>query len=195
MYHTALPHGELTDAEPAQAWMHGQSRAFVHDLRWGLPEDFHFVDVIYADLPWRDGYDEFNRRADAIDPLPYGDWLYLLSRELATLNIPWVKVGGYAAARHLACEWFLPVRLNGSLAMALGAGGPLPPEHCRDALAVLQWLSSNPEYKRVGDFCCGYGLTGQIFGKAGKSFILSDINPSCIGHVAREAPQWLSATT
>jgi hypothetical protein len=193
-YHTALSPPE-SDAEPREWWAADNCQAFVHDIMGGIAGDYVDADVIYSEIPWADGFDEFNRRAQGnLIPLAYPEWLYRLSGMLYNFKRPWVLVGGYAMVRHVASEWIKPVALNGSQAAAIGANLPKPPDECRDALEVLQWIAGHPAYKIVGDPCCGYGRTGRVFVEAGKWFVMSDINPQCIGHVAREAPKWLSST-
>lgn len=198
LYHTALS-TEQSDAFPREWWAGGGCEAFLHDVSNGLAPEFASADILYADLPWQDGYEEFLRRAAEAGNdakfLPYGEWLYRLNAVLADCGKPWIVVAGKAASRYMGCEWFRPVRLNGSVAWAMGARAPRPPEDVTDADGLLQWLSGNPEYGIIGDFCAGYGRACRVFVEAGKQFVASDINPVCIGHIAREAPRWQSATT
>ncbi len=37
----------------------------------------------------------------------------------------------------------------------------------------------------------GYGRAGRIFYEAGKRFVMSDYNASCIGHIAKEWQMWV----
>lgn len=193
-YHTALS-PEVSDAEPRDFWAMKGSTAFVHDLWEGLPPEFSDVDVIYAEIPWADGFDEFCRRAGAVAPPSYSEWLYRLSGTLSNCGKPWIMVGGYAMSRRIGCQWLKPVRLNGSQAIAMGAFAPSIPEEIKDAEDIVRWLSGNPNYRIIGDPCCGYGRAARIFAEAGKHFVATDINPVCIGHIAAEAPEWLSNIT
>ena len=203
LYHTALPGHNLTDAPPREWFALGDSIAFQHDVNDGFPREALEADILYADLPWRDGYEEFLHRAvaasgqtDVVDRAKaYERWLYQLNCQLAAFGKPWIVVGGYASVRFLGCEWVRPVRLNGSQAMAMGARCHRPPEDVADADGLLRWLAGDPQFNRVYDFCCGYGRSARIFHEAGKSFVATDFNPDCIGHIAQEAPKWLSATT
>ncbi len=45
-------------------------------------------------------------------------------------------------------------------------------------------------YNRVGDFTCGYGRVGRIFSGAGKTWVMSDYNPTCIGYIGMNASGW-----
>lgn len=193
-YHTALAQ-PAASAEPRDWWAMAGCTAFQHDVMDGLPEEFADASLIYSEIPWADGHEEFASRAGVLIPPPYNEWLYRLNCLLAASDKPWVLVGGYGMIRHLGCEWIKPVALNGSQAVAVGARLPSPPEDCKDAVDVIDWLSSNPVYAIVADPCCGFGRAARIFAEAGKLFVVSDINPRCIGHIAEEAPAWLSATT
>lgn len=192
-YHTALRLPE-SEAPPRDWWAGCGSMAFTHDVTTGLPKEFVDVDVIYSELPWKDGFEEFQTRAGVIIPIPYHEWLFNLSGELFQSGKPYIIVAGHAASRHLAYEWSRPVDLNGSLAMAMGARLPVVPPEVTNAEGLVQALTSAP-FEIVGDPCAGYGRTARIFAQAGKSFYAADINAGCIGHIAREAPKWLSATT
>lgn len=192
-YHTAMRPAE-SDAPPRDWWIGGGCMAFTHDVSSGLPKEFADVDVIYAELPWADGFEEFQTRAGVIIPTPYNEWLFALSGHLFLSGKPYVIVAGHAASRHMAYEWSRPVNLNGSVALAMGARLPVVPDEVRDAEALVQTLTSAP-FGIVGDPCAGYGRTARIFAEAGKKFYAADINAKCIGHIAREAPTWLSATT
>lgn len=186
-YHTALSDDDVK-ASSVYRWEHCGSQAFVHDIALGLPLEFYACDVLYADLPWADGYEEFNRRAGKLNALPYEKWLYRLNSTLALSGKPWVVSGGARALRGLGCEWVTRFQLNGSTAAMMGAG--LPQIGPRDQIAILRHLAVR--YRCVGDFCCGYGRTARVFAAAGKTFVASDLNPKCIGYVAANAPEWIS---
>lgn len=148
--------------------------------------------MIYSELPWKDGYFEFLRRAGMATELalPYEKWLYRLSSSLVRFDIPFVLVGAKAMTRCMASEWQMPVDLNGSLAMAIGAGVPRPFDSVRNAEQLLRSLATR--YSVLADFCAGYGRTARVAAMLGREFIVSDINPRCIGHIARRAPRWLA---
>jgi hypothetical protein len=166
--------------------------ALWHDVTLGLPIQMYACDVLYSELPWKDGYAEFNRRADAainrrpLNRLTYEEWCYRLSVTLARWDRPFVLVAGRAALRHMAAEWVAPCDLNGSTAVAFGAG--LPAIHRRTADDVLASLADR--YQCVADPCCGYGRSARAFAERGKSFVVSDHNPRCIGYIKTHAGEW-----
>lgn len=188
-YHTALRPPEVAP-ERVYRWERRGSKAFVHNVHLGLPLDFYGVDVIYSEIPWADGYDEFARRAEQPNgSVPdYANWLYRLSGSLMVTNRPWVIVAGRQALRHMACQWWYPVQLNGSTAVAIGAGLPEPGENVREAEQLIRRLAAR--FKSIGDPCCGYGRAGRIFTEHGKPFVMTDINPRCIGYIAANAEGW-----
>lgn len=194
MYHTALSE-PASAASPREYWAGSLCHAFVHDVTLGFPCEFDECQVLYSEIPWADGHEEFYDRAGQVLRPTYPELMYQLNCELAQFARPWVIVGGYAMTRHLGCQWFTPVTLNGSTAMAMGAYGPPPPIGTASAGALLQWLSGNSNYYNVADPFCGYGRTARIFAEAGKKFVATDINPDCIGYIAQEAPAWLSNIT
>lgn len=190
-YHTALS-DNVTKAEPIVWWHQDGNLAFVHDFRDGLPLEFEQADFIYGEPPWKDGYDEFNRRSGAIDPLPFEQLMYRLNVALAHTKKPWILLVGAASSRCIGSEWMRRVSLNGSVAAIIGANGPPPPEEVFDAQEVIQWVTGNPDVHIVADLCAGYGTTCRIAKSNGVRFIAADNNPDCIGHIAENYPQWTS---
>lgn len=186
-YHTALKPDEAAKERPKlYHWQGGGNLAMAHDINFGLPDIMSVCDVLYSELPWKDGYLEFLRRAE--QPvgiaLSYEKWLYRLSVSLARFGKPFVMVAGHAAVRHLACEWLMPVDLNGSVAMAMGAGLAPPSPGRLTATDMLLWTIADARI--VGDPCCGFGRTARVAVEEGKHFVCTDINPRCIGTIARE---------
>lgn len=182
-YHTALK-PDVTVRPELVHWQRDGNMAFVHDVNHGIPEVMKACDVIYSELPWADGYMEFLRRAGCATgiALPYEKWLFRLSVSLARFGKPFVMVAGLSAVRHMACEWFMPVQLNGSLSMAFGAGIEPPPPGKLTATDMLLWTVAGARI--IGDPCCGFGRTARVAYDEGKKFICSDINLRCIGTLA-----------
>lgn len=185
-YHTALHADGRADRPEMWRWKKGHNEAFVHDVSLGIPEEMARADMLYAELPWKDGYREFLSRVH--QPLgialSYERWLYRLSVSLALFGKPFVVVAGHAASRHLAYEWSRPVDLNGSLALAMGAG-------CKDmpgiktATGLRVALACSVDC--IGDFCAGFGAIARAAEAARCHWICSDINPRYIGTIAEWA--------
>lgn len=170
----------------------GRLAAFVHDLSAGiLPADYLACDVIVADLPWRKGFDEFNRRA-ALNGRTYPAFMQAVSTIMDGLTVPTYLVTGKHALAYLPKpDVVLPMRLNQDDAVAIGyRPGAETFADYGDSREFLHALAQ--EYDRAGDPCCGYGRTGRVFLRSGKSAVLSDVNPQCIGYVADRARGWLA---
>lgn len=58
--------------------------------------------------------------------------------------------------------------------------------HNGEVLALLA-----RKYKKVGDWCCGYGYSGRVFLSQGREAVLSDYNAKCIGYIANNYQTWL----
>lgn len=196
-YHSA----NLRPAHPANAPMTGCATrggvAFVHDLMTGpLPDAYAACDVLYADLPWKSGFAEFNRRAGIDDGRTYEEFLAAVDAAVRESGRPAVLTTGKHSLGILQPDATAPVRLSwlnlqpGTAALYGLDHGPLDPDDGSTATthrvlhALARW------YDCAGDFCCGYGLTGRVFAAARKRYVLSDHNPACIGEIAATAATW-----
>ena len=155
--------------------------AFVQDLLAGpLPAEYDACDVMYADLPWRAGFIEFERRTGA-QGRSYADLMAAVFRIVRAATCPVVLTCGKLAWSHLPLpRETIHTRLNGATCLALVYNADFKPE-CADTIALLHWLAER--YGCVGDFCCGYGRAGRIFSEHGKRYIMSDYNSECIGYI------------
>jgi hypothetical protein len=185
-YHTAL--GDRPAAGAAVDFYEGRRGiVFQADLSNGIPLPMYSADVWYADLPWRDGYQRFADRAGVNPKLPFAALMELLGGLIANAQVPAVMVTGKHAVKHLRPYEVSQAKLNGAKAVAC-LWGIRPWEGVLDATEILAALSQ--EYDCVGDFCCGYGRSGEVFSRAGKRYVLSDLNASCVGEIASLEPTW-----
>ncbi len=152
-----------------------------------LPPEYKACDVLYTDLPWRPGFEEFNRRA-GVEGREYQEFLAAVSRIVNDFPGPVVLVTGKHARRDLpAPDHVMKSRLNGAPCIALSyrldpAKFCINPEFCFcDVEMFLTWLAER--FECVGDFCCGYGRVGRIFQEYGRRWVMSDFNPTCIGYI------------
>lgn len=183
-YHSQL-HPPI-EAEPVDRFELDGSVAFRHDLTDGLPTEYADCDVLYSDLPWQAGMDEFNSRSGA--QTTYADFLRAVSVVVATSFVPVVLVTGRHAIKRLpTARQNIRLDLNGTPAVALVYGDERFPT-ANTATELL--LNLADRFDRVGDFCCGYGRTLRLFQGSGKSWVGSDNNAKCIGYIAAHAPQW-----
>jgi hypothetical protein len=185
-YHTALA-GQHQRWPALDRFECAAGVAFRHDLTQGLPVEFDQADVLYADLPWRQGWDTFAQRAGTAQRGGYNAAMRGIGGLLRACNKPAVMVTGKHAQAALAPDSVAPVRLNGGDAVACLWGVP-PWRHRLDASDLLADLAG--QYRCVGDPCCGYGRAGRLFAQRGRRFVLSDLNPECIGYIAAHAAGW-----
>lgn len=167
------------------------SVAFIWDVFYGeLPPEYSRCDVLYADLPWRTGFQTFNQRAGITDGRTYQQFMAAVSKIVVNANRPTVLISGKHALSHLP----IPAQTEAV---------QMPGTH-QDALAIFYNLVTGPNwhaihgllrqlartYDCLGDFCCGYGNAPRVFAQHGKPFVASDINPTCIGYIAANADSW-----
>jgi hypothetical protein len=193
-------HSVHLDAEPAQPqdwWTDGESVAFVRDIAatrdldtFRLPPEYDSCDLLYADLPWRSGYDRYVARAGA-QTVSWSVLMTVVGLKLQGWRKPAVVVTGAHARRFLPpAAQELPVRMpvaghQQAIAYVYNAGFTVEWDGTNE---LLDYLAAR--FDRVGDFCAGYGWAPRAFLRAGGSFVASDINPLCIGYIAEHAAGW-----
>lgn len=165
------------------------SVAFAWDVLEGrLPKMYSECDVFYSDLAWKAGFERFNERAGVKDQRSFAQYMEAVSKIIMGTRAASVIVTGKHAERYLPnhCQ-ALHSTLNGLPCMVYVYNTKI---NCKDetTIDILKYMASR--YKRVGDFCCGYGRSGRIFARHGKSFVMSDFNPECIGYIAQNAERW-----
>lgn len=186
-YHSAHKPA-LTHILPAERVERGGSTAFAHDITTGMPSEYDACDVLYADLPWRNGMDEFNHRA-GIQGLTYKQFMGAMSDIATNDPRPVVYVTGQHALKSLPkADHVAPLHLNEWAAIAIMYRPSTPTRKWGTATELLLDLANR--HDRVGDFCCGYGRTLKIFAKAGNRFTGSDYNTQCIGYIANHIDEW-----
>jgi len=182
-YHSVLRE-EKPGLIPTGHYKIGKSIAFVHDIMKGLPGKYWDCDILYAEIPWRQGYEKYNKRA-RIEIRKYEDFIYMIKEVADSTDIIMVIVDGKEIARKLVFSQALKVTLNGYGSLALVFNGKLDKEGIPEGIDVEDLLGILAQrYDRIGDFNCGYGNSGRIFLEHGKTFVMSDINPKCIGYIS-----------
>lgn len=183
-YHSA--HYPEQEAPTTHGYSSLRGVAVVHDVTDGpLPTHYQECDVFYSDPPWRSGYGEFTSRAGVLAP-PYPVFMEALVAAIPH-GIPAVFVTGKHAARHFPDHYLrFPTQLNEHGAIAYAYGVDLT--GLTTAESIGKHLAAR--YQCVGDPCCGYGNTARWFVQAGKRFVASDVNPRCIGYIAKHEKEW-----
>jgi hypothetical protein len=167
--------------------------AFTHDLLTDgpLPADYEHADVLVSDLPWRVGFDTFNQRAGITDDRTYGECMAAVAELVEGTAVPVYLVTGKHALAYLPePATTLPMMLNQDEAIAICyRPGDEADGRYRNTWEFLDALARR--YGTAGDPCCGYGRTARVFLQAGRSAVVSDMNPLCIGYIAEHAGGWL----
>ena len=193
---TADYHSALKDpvTAPAMArWEGDGTLAFVHDLMSTpvLPAEYARCDVIVADLPWQTGFTKFNNRAGVPDKgRTYAAFMRRISEIVDSTGVTmYLVTGKHALPKLPAPDVTLPMMLNQDAALAIGYQ---PGDEAGRTYSIAQEFlyALALQYRKGGDFCCGYGRTGRFFVRAGKSVVLSDYNASCIGYISQHAAEW-----
>jgi hypothetical protein len=187
-YHSAhtMP---LINYEPREEFRIGASIAFRHDLTEGLTPHFQFCDAVYADLPWANGFDEFNRRAGVEDGRTYREFMTSVAEAVDSLERPTVLVTGRHALKMLPKpDAVHTLQLNQYQSVALLYRCDPKPFWATATDLLVDWAV---EFDSIGDFCCGYGRALKVFHRRGKPFVGSDFNPYCIGYIAAHAEEWV----
>ena len=191
MYHTALAKKQAELAAPVDRWEGKGSVAFVHDISDGLTQEFDDCDILYADLPWLHGFREFNDRAGKPTG-SYPEFVGMIEKFVVSSGKPAVLVAGRFAIRAMTPHAKKNLTLNGADALAATYNISLDKfPNYGDTKDLLRFLAAN--FRRVGDFMCGYGRSARIFVESGGTFVASDFNSECIGRIAIEAPTWKPA--
>ena len=179
-YHSAL-HEDLTNITPIdRVELPTGSIAFTHDIMNPLPVEYQTCDVLYTEIPWHKGLEVYDRRA-GVQGRTYAELIGAIERIIDRFKIITVLPLGKTALKMLPePDQTSTVTINGAASMLAVYHGFLP-IHFQTDIQVSNYLAIN--YQRVGDFCCGYGRIGRIFQEHGKTFVMSDYNPKCIGYI------------
>lgn len=189
-YHSATGKDGAVEAPDLDHWEGRCGVALVHDIgaEPNLPAVFDQTDVLYAEPPFRPGYEKFHDRAGVTPKLTYPAFIAVCSQTIKAKGGVLI-VGRHAEKYAAAPTYSHPVELHkhGWEALALWYG--MAPDHVPATVDdIIRYLAAR--FECVGDFCCGYGVTGRHFAQAGKRFVLSDVVPSCIGYLAEHADGW-----
>lgn len=200
-YHSALTRERESPAVERFELRHAEglrSYAIRHDLVSGpLPPEYQYTDVIYAEPPWRPGYDEFNRRAGVTGAPTYVEFLGHVNRVVEELHPRAVFLMlGKHATRHVLkpddqAEMVLDTH-GKARCVVYAYNAVIPPPPVKGAPATTTYLLDYLARKAtvLGDFTCGYGYTARAALEHGKRFVVSDHNPRCIGFIAEHADCW-----
>jgi hypothetical protein len=165
------------------------SIAFIFDIEKGeLPKEYTDCDILYTELPWSHGYKIFNDRANNTGT-NFEFFLSKIKEIIKSTDKPTVIVCGKSFIDKLPIPKKIEdINLNGYSALACIYNFDSEGMKFRNIYTLLDSLAT--KFECIGDFCCGYGNSGRVFAKYGKRFVLSDINPKCIGFIKNHAQEW-----
>ena len=162
------------------------SVAFTHDITRGLPDEYFDCDVIYSELPWRNGMATYNKRAGK--STAYADFLKAMVAVVEEGRRTVYVTGAHALPSLPDADLIAYPRLNEWEAVALFYN--FAPRSASWDTATEIILDLAKKYRRVGDPCCGYGRTLRLFAAAGRTFVGSDYNAQCIGYIGQHIEEW-----
>jgi hypothetical protein len=184
IYHTAISSKKRDIvAEPLLRWTDGRGVAFVHDISSGvIPDEYRQADVLYSEPAWRHGYEKFS---ECLEVKPVGGYDAYLATQLKFIRdtgIPAFLVIGTSMIEQCDPKHAHPVKLRGGDAV-LAVWNTTLAVTVHECDRFIDHLAAS--YECVVDPSCGYGNVARWFHKQGKMFVATDINPVCIGVIAR----------
>ena len=152
--------------------------------REGLPPEMMTADVIYGEPPWKHGYDLFAKEAGVSQAISYADFIKKLVSEIGRTGKPSVIIAGAHAMGLYKGFVSAPALINGAKCYAMYRC-IRPHAGTLDATEVIKRIARM--YDCIADPFCGYGRAGRIFAEHGKRYVMSDLNPVCIGYISKQS--------
>lgn len=187
MYHSALKsQGVDQNTDICERVESGESVAFAFDInKCQLPKEYDRCDVLYIEPSWKSGIREFNKRAGVKD-YAFLQYKSALESIVGVISIPLVIVAG-SDFNDMPFQKKYYTKLNGYPCFAF-VFGKLELQNVESNESILSELAD--KFNCIGDFCCGYGLSGKIFRRYGKEFVMSDYNKRCINYIKENIEKW-----
>lgn len=187
-YHSAM--GQEADIEPLERCEFNGGEAFRWDITNGFPPEFEKCGAVYSEPPWKKGFDSFNRRAGVNDPSrSYQSLIDSISEACLLSSKPcFILTSKADAKRYKGVSGSVNVKfeVHGNYESVCVCFNVEPPNFGQESITtaqLLKWITK--KYSVVGDFCCGYGTTGEkVVGYGGK-VVLCDYNAKCVAVVAQ----------
>jgi len=182
-YHSALKQIRCNEDFPEiEYFKKGKSIAMFNDLTRGLPIEFDKCDVFYSDPPYPAGMNYFNKKSNI--QTKYNDLMIAISNIILNKNKPTIITNCKNAVKFFPSpNQILKIKMNSSEVYAYVFNTEID-SSLKTNIDIINYLAC--KFNTIGDFCCGYGLSGIIFDIYGKSFVLSDYNKKCIGYIKQK---------
>ncbi len=187
-YHSAVNgRGCDVDCEPIDEYAADGNLAFAHDVMVGWDRRFGGAGVIYCEPAWRHGFVKFMAKAGVEVPSKlYRQYLGNVRAIVRRAGCPAYVLMGKSMIRQMSpdavVDVYMPV--HGGWAFYGLYGGASRNVHKKTTLQAERFICEKAQGP-VLDFCCGYGHIAEQCMEHGKNWILSDVNPKCIGYIAR----------
>ena len=187
-YHSAL--GEEVDIDPIERCVFQNGEAFRWDITNGMPPEFDKCGAVYSEPPWRSGFESFNKRAGVDNELrSYQNLIDSISSACVKFKKPCFILTSKADSKlYKKTSGSVPVKFEvhgfyESVCVCFNVEAPNFGVESITTAQLIKWITK--KYSVVGDFCCGYGTTGEKVIKEGGYAVLCDYNPKCVAVVAQ----------
>lgn len=188
-YHSAIDWTEY-DYPSVNRFEELNGTSFVWDLIGPTPKEYLVCDAFYAEPPFPLGYKVFGERANTEQRQTYKQFMKRCSDMF--LMRPGVMISGLAGLKYVRNPAHVQkIRLwdNKIDVLALWYGLE-PKKDYTNAEEIVDALCIDYDFDLIGDFCCGYGRTGEQVVRNGKRYVMSDIGPKCIGYISEHHKEW-----
>lgn len=188
--HTALKSGKVQEASPCERFEDFGITAFRWDLFDGWSPEHLKGDGLCMEIPWRRGFDVFEKRAGAKEEegRNHRNFVKKVMQMLSEWKHPAVLFHGKEILNEVSGhDARFESTLYGGDCMVSVYNCRTMPEFKTD-LEINQWLTDKSRV--LVNPVCGYGRTARLAKEAGKRSIVSDYNASCIGYIRDNWGQW-----
>mgnify|MGYP003538206388 CR=1 FL=1 len=164
----------------------GGNTVLCHDIHNGYNDQFNKCDILYSEPAWRHGYDIFMSKA-GYEKRSFEQYVTDICSFVKLSKKPAIIITGVKDSKlyqnNLKFEDSkIKLKVHNCNAMALFYN--IPAILVNDNIELLNIISK--KFNNVGDFCAGYGNTADVFHKAGKNFVMSDVNPYYVSHMVNK---------
>jgi len=167
--------------KPRDYYKDNNINAFIFNVETdNIPKEFYKAEFVYLDLPYRKGYNEFNKRAKKKGK----GYNYLANRTLEIvkeLNLPFYIIAQKNTIKELKeyKQYELGFSVHNGMTTCLYSNDNKLKAKDTDELLKKLFI----KYDLGLDFMCGYGNTGKYAIANKKKAILTDFNKKCIGYL------------
>jgi hypothetical protein len=158
--------------------------AFLHNIENECPDYYKNVDVFYSEPAWAHGYNLFMNKSK-FKSSSFGNYVENICNFIKNFDKPAIIICGkkdsalYKKLVPFKSEDII-LKIHNCKCVALFYKIDLKINFTNNE-EILTYISK--KYNCVGDFCCGYGNTADVFYNHGKNFVVSDVIDECIAYI------------